>query len=197
MGFRSLFLWAICFILLTACAEKVVQVGSSSSSPSRCNSSSSSASTTTLSLSQDKKTRVGKVQLDSATILLPEEDSSFQQLMPNNFIRKNRGFGANRVGNNQLAAIIDHSCTLSQGVNSQTRNRRNRLSLSASLMRPEDDIIQDFHKRVRRSTRAFAVPENTTLEELAQIAEEDPCIVVVGNNALHKVYGPQRHTLCG
>jgi hypothetical protein len=186
MGVRSLFLWAICLFLSLACSEKVIQAGSSSGSPANCDSSLSSARTSTFSLSQDKKTRVGKVQLDSATILLPEVDDSFQQLMPKSFIQKNRGFRTHRVGNNQLAALIDHSCTLSQGVDSQTRNRKSNLTLSASLMIQEDDALQDFHNRVRRSTRAFAVPANTTLEELAEMAEKDPCIVVIGNNALYK-----------
>ncbi len=183
MGVRSLWVLAL---LLISCTEKVVTIGGSSSGPANCDSSLSSASVSTLSLSQDKKTRVGKVQLDSATILLPQEDSSFQQLLPNNFVKRNKGFAAHRVGRNQLAAVIDHSCTLQRGIDSRTRDRKTNVPLSASLMTSEDDYLQDFHNRVRRSTRAFAVPPNTTLEELSEMAEKDPCILVVGNNALYK-----------
>lgn len=185
MGVRSSFLWACCVFLSTACTEKVIQTVASSG-PSNCDSSLNSVRTSTLSLSSDKKTRVGKIQLDSATILLPEEDNSFRQLLPTTFIQKNRGFRAHRVGQNQLAALIDHACTLQRGIDSHTRDRKNKVTLSASLMLAEDDSLQSFHNRVRKSTRAFAVPPNTTLEELAQMAEEDPCILVVGNNALYK-----------
>jgi len=190
MGLRVL--WV--FLFLLACQEKIVQTKTSSSRASYCDPSVASlqngqASTFSVSTAQPLAI-VGKVKLDSGTISEPKEENGFLRLLPNNLVKRNQGFRQFSIGENQLVAVIDHECTLGQGVNSLSKIRKQNLNISESLMTREDDQLQDPRKKIRRSSRAFLVSPKMTLDELAQLAESDPCVVVVGNNAVLRSFAP-------
>ncbi len=131
----------------------------------------------------DVRTHVGKVEMDVGSIRLPSDDSGFTQFLPNRFVQKHRGFRSHRIGENRLVAVIDHQCTLNRGIDSRTKSRKQNLSLSEALMTADDDELQNPQFKIRRSSRVFTVDEDTTIEEVSELAENDPCVVVVGNDA--------------
>jgi subtilisin family serine protease len=186
-------------LLSVGCAKQVVVSTASSSGGGTTVSCSSLASSSSLATQQTSsfglfsaghkltgRTAGSRVKLDANTLRVPRA-RGIAQIMPQRMASAFDNYSEFSLApGSRLVAVVDHECT-----------KRHRLALrpdassetiSEHVMNPSVEPIQNLAAGIKTLSHAISFQEETNVEELEALAEDDPCLVMISTDVQMKTF---------
>lgn len=173
-------------LLALGCAPlKNTATESSGGSTTVCTAVTSSFSgpfeTQAMSTGQDVNMPDRKVRVDTSTLVAPTWRGPAQLLVDKSGGGYSHFSKFTLPAGSDLVAVVDHDCTLKHGHSLNPDENDSSLTISEVIMDPSLAVVQNA-KNFKIRSHTFNFTEDTTVDEMEEEAQNDPCLIMVSTD---------------